>query len=97
MRLGVAKTLVDEYLRELETSIGEELCLLADDTIESSCGWVFFFNSKEFVRTRSLKHTLVGNGPLFVDKNTGAVVQFGTAYPVDDYIDYYEKTGSVLS
>lgn len=94
--LYLAQTQVEDYLKELETSVGEELCVLPDETVECSSGWVFFFNSKKFIRTGDPKYGLAGNGPLLVNKNTGDIVQLGTAYPVEDYIAHYEKTGAVL-
>ena len=35
--------------------------------------------------------TLVGNAPYIVNKYTGEVIETGTAYPIEEYIEEYEK------
>lgn len=97
MSLSSAQERVEEYLKDLEAGAGDELRIVAEQTIECPAGWVFFFNSKTFIEMGDPKYALAGNGPLLVNKNTGDIVQLGTAYPVNDYIDHYEKTGTVLS
>ena len=94
--LESAQDRIEEYITKLEASTGEALCVLTEETIECASGWVFFFNSSEFIKTGNPKYALAGNAPILVDKSTGATVPLGTAYPVADYIDHYTKTGDVL-
>jgi hypothetical protein len=58
-------------------------------TEEASWCWVFFFNTREYLVTGALRHCLTGNGPLLVDKRSGAVLQAGTAHPVEHYLAAY--------
>ncbi len=63
--------------------------ILEKHTIETQSAWVFFYNTKEFAETRSI-HRLAGNGPIFVNKKTGAVKFYGSLPPVKDIIKAYE-------
>jgi hypothetical protein len=44
---------------------------------------VFFYNT---LQTGELRDCLAGNGPLLVDKGSGALRQVGTAHPVEHYL-----------
>ena len=91
-----AQSIAIASVAEIARSAGTELQLLEDQTIERPFGWVFFYNSQQFLETQDLKYALAGNGPLIVDKRDARVLQLGTAYPVDEYIEHYEKTDEVL-
>lgn len=96
LTISSAQDRVEKYLKNLEASAGDELCILVGETIECRSGWVFFFNSRKFLQTGDPKYTLAGNGPVLVDMRSGEVVQLGTAHAVRDYIAHYESTGAVL-
>ncbi len=68
-----------------------KLALQEDKTMETSFGWVFFYNTEEFLKTRDNKHRLVGNAPIIVDKNDGSYQFTGTARRIDYYIKEYER------
>jgi hypothetical protein len=59
------------------------------ETLEADWCWVFFYNSRAFYETGELRESLVGNGPLLVDKQTGALHVAGTAHTVEYYLDEY--------
>ena len=44
-------------------------------TLSYDWGWVFFWNSQQFIETGDDKHELWGNNPYRVNKNTGEGVQ----------------------
>jgi hypothetical protein len=92
-----AKSMARDFVHRLEVEAGEELMLLDDVVLQRSFGWVFFYNTKRFLKTKSARDALAGNGPLLVDKTRSRVVQLGTAHPVEEYLEYYERTGSVLA
>ena len=68
-----------------------ELAIIDDETIEKEYGWVFFYETKEYLKTGDILDTVVGNAPYIVNKYTGEVIETGTAYPIEDYIAEYEK------
>jgi Immunity protein 35 len=66
--LELARAAADEIVRSLERSTGVELALSESKTVEIEAGWVFFYNSREFLRTGNPISGLAGNGPIFVDR-----------------------------
>jgi len=55
------------------------------DTQELSWGWVFFYNSKEYLETSDVIYALAGNAPIVVTRE-GDVIETGTARPLNDYL-----------
>lgn len=50
----------------LASNAGDSFELLPDETQDTGAGWVFFFNSSDFVRSGNPVDALAGNGPLLV-------------------------------
>jgi len=66
-------------------------CLILDEhTIEREWGWVFFYQSREFVETGEARTMLSGNAPIIVCRHDGTLRHTGTALPVEKYIEEYE-------
>jgi hypothetical protein len=76
----IAQAHLESVRMPLSCSIMPEL------TQERPAGWLFFWNSDAFIRSRSIDHSLVGNGPLFILKATGAVVRLGTATSAEEQL-----------
>lgn len=66
---GEAKARAEETVVAIGASAGINLVIVHDQTVEVPEGWVFFYNSKEFVETRNFLSRLAGNGPIFVDRS----------------------------
>ncbi len=64
----------------LAQAVGDQFELLSDLTKETEKGWVFFFNTVEFVRTRNPASALAGNGPILVTRE-GVVHELPSAIP----------------
>jgi hypothetical protein len=71
-----------------------ELALQEDSTLETEFGWVFFYNSVEFVRTGDMHFALGGNAPFIIDRSSGELTVTGTALPLDHYIEQYRRNRS---
>ena len=63
----LATSLAKDRIDEIAASVGDEFAILAEKTVETDSGWVFFYNSKEFIETRNPIASLAGNGPIFVN------------------------------
>jgi len=66
LTLEVALSLANMRLSELASMAGDEFVIFDESTIQIDSGWVFFYNSKEFVETGNPVSSLGGNGPIFV-------------------------------
>ncbi|CAN4277994.1 YrhB family protein [Pseudoxanthomonas sp. LjRoot125] len=73
---------------------GDSLIILHERTMEKPWGWVFFYTSKQFHETGDFRFALAGNAPYIVERETGRLIETGTAVPLDEYIANYERTGS---
>ena len=85
------KKIINKHLKKIQVSIGEEIVLIDEATIEKDFGWVFFYDSKKGVDTGNFLDSLYGNTPLIVDREDGCVYETGTAYPVEVYIENYKR------
>jgi hypothetical protein len=80
-----AKALAAETVAALGEASGDEFVLVCRQTIEVNEGWIFFYNSREFVETGDPISALAGNGPIFVDRN-GDVRRLPSGVPWDEAI-----------
>ncbi len=85
--------LMQKYLAHVESGVGEKLVIVAEATREKDFGWVFFYQSEAYLKSGEMSHMLLGNAPVIVDKNSGELIETGTAYPTEQYIENYEKYG----
>ena len=92
-RFSPVSALVEKEINEPGSFSTEDLRLviLDEHTIEKEWGWVFFYNTEQYAKSEDIIDTLVGNAPYIVNKNTGELVETGTAYPIEDYIEEYES------
>jgi Immunity protein 35 len=90
-----AKLIVLQELEKMENAQYPDdkftLQLMEEETIEKDFGWVFFYNSKEFLEDHNLSYQLAGNSPIIVDRQDGSVHKTGTAHSIDYYIREYEN------
>ena len=89
--LNAARRVAEAYIVNMAGRIGVDLVLLEESTRECQGGWVFFYDSRQYVETGSISHALAGNAPIIVSKRTGEVSVTGTARPVEDYIREFER------
>lgn len=87
--LKEAEAIAKKYLDNLQGGGGSPVQLAK--TQEESFGWVFFYQSKDYMETGNLGSMLAGNAPFIVDNRTGAVHVLGTAHPADVYIREYAR------
>jgi hypothetical protein len=80
-----AKGIASRRLLEIARKSGEDLVLVETDTLQIDRGWLFFYNSSEFLRTGDPVHALAGNGPLLVTFD-GAVTELPSSVPWRQYL-----------
>lgn len=82
----VKKELSQKFLKE-----GLNVELLNNETIEESFGWVFFYNTIEYIETGNPSYALIGNSPIIVNREDGSVNYTGTANDIEFYINEYKR------
>ena len=53
-------------------------------------GWVFVYQSKEYLESGDFSDMWVGNGPLLVNRFTGNVHRFGSHRPTSHFVWMYQ-------
>jgi hypothetical protein len=92
--VGEATSLARKYVQDLARECGVPLNLLEGETIERDFGWCFFFDAQPLPGSRETETLLAGNAPVIIDRRDGSLHETGTAYPVEHYLDNYERTGT---
>jgi hypothetical protein len=82
-----AEALVKSWV-ELATDGKAELLL--NETISKPYGWIFFYQSKQFLKTNKFSDMLLGNAPILVRRD-GELKVFGTAKSIEQYLEEYER------
>ncbi len=62
-----------------------------EKTIQKSYGWIFFFNSKDFLLTRNYSASVIGCGPLVVMSRSGRVIPLGSSLDPEKKIFQFEQ------
>jgi len=70
---------------------GDELVVLEDQTLERSFGWVFFYQTEPYLRTRDIRFMRPGIAPFVVDRFDGTVTFLTSSLPPDVAIDDFER------
>jgi hypothetical protein len=88
----IAKAYIEaNQLRPVEQTDGNKLILFEEETIEKVYGWYFFSAPSKLIETGDFRYTVMGNVPFLVEKESGNLIEFGTPYPIEHYIEEYEK------
>ena len=82
--------IAQKKVQELEKASGDQFEILQNKVICAERGWIFFYNTSEFILTGNPIDSLAGNAPLFV-MHSGDILQLSTATPwelvVGNYVD----------
>jgi len=66
--------------------------ILKDRVLKKPYGWIFCYQSAEFIATGNPLHALAGNAPIIIDRCDGEIRVMGTARPLSEYIAKYESS-----
>ena len=92
LNFETAKKMVEAQINACYHIEGDELVVLEEKTLEKEYGWIFFYNSRRFLKTGDVNDMLAGNAPIVVNKRTGKLTWLGTAEPVENYVRRYEES-----
>ena len=80
-----ATALAREQIERLQRDAGCTLSMRPELTADTANGWVFFYNSEEFIVTQLPSTALAGNGPIFVNHD-GEVHLLGTQLGWEEHV-----------
>jgi hypothetical protein len=71
----IARRIVKEFVEYLPfESLSEDKLVIIDKyTVEKPYGWIFSYNTQKFLETGDYSYSVVGNGPVIVNRKTGEV------------------------
>ncbi len=92
-----AKKMATEFINSSSTDeeINNDLIIVDKATIEKPYGWIFSYDSRKFLDTGDFTYSILGNGPIVVDKETMEVRELGGGPYVERFISEYEKNREV--
>ena len=70
-----------------------DFVIIEEATLERDFGWVIFYDSRLHNETGMFRHAIAGNAPLIVERDTGRILETGTAYSIERYLIAYRLTG----
>ncbi len=87
--------IAEKHLKEIETEADIPLIYLKEWVTKKKYGNIYRYTSKEYYETGDEEHAVAGNGPFLVEKKTGEIITFGTAFSDEYYIELYEKENNI--
>ena len=74
---------------EISLHFPGSLILLESYTEEHDFGWIFYYNTPEFVKTGISE--IAGNAPFIITKDKGQIYITGTAGTTESYIEKFKQ------
>ena len=84
-----AEKAVLDLLKKTEKELGVQL--LISEVVEKDFGWIFLFDTREYVETGNARSRLAGNAPLIFDKLDGVIYISGTSDTLESYVEQYRR------
>ena len=82
-----ARTRAEELLdAEVRPWLDDDVVIDSAATVHTDTYWVFFYNTRAYLETKSIIHALAGNGPIIVSVNDGRTRLAGSATPWEDQV-----------
>lgn len=85
---------LEQAIKKIKSEISRILVeddeIVITDIIEKPTYWVFLYNSRKFVKTQNPSFMLLGNAPIIVEKKGLSIIETGTAYSLEYYLNLYE-------
>jgi len=82
-----AEVIVEQAIAKLQPPAPDDKWAVdSNRTKHFERGWVIYFTSAEYLRTKDPLLAVAGNAPYLVDWKTGECFDTGTAYPLEHYV-----------
>lgn len=86
-----ASQLVVDKLQELFGGTNKDIIIDERKTIEKMFGWIFSYNTRQFIDLGDHKYKLVGSGPVIVNKYDHAIHLCGPLDVMNNFVEKYER------
>ena len=86
-----AKSVAQRVLDEPDPYWPDRPPLIITNVEAHRLGWLFYYQSQEYLRTGDFSTILAGNGPILVSSEDGRYVRVGTAPPFAERIAEAER------
>jgi Immunity protein 35 len=86
-----AVEVAERYIAEVNTDHGKSYALMHDKTVCREFGWLFVYNTREYIETGSFLKAALGNTPLIVDRTTGDLAVCPAGLSVPECITWFEN------
>ncbi len=80
----------EQALSIAQGRVPEDCALIEDATRELPDGWYFHFQSKAYLQSGDERELLFGHAGMIVNKQTGEVVELGSAFNLDRHFSVYQ-------
>lgn len=84
-----ARAIVEQYVSDLRIEVDVEV----SGGHEFDFGWIFYYQSTEYLQTREMGTQLVGQGPILIDRFTATLWAMGSALTEELCVENYRATG----
>ena len=84
-----AQKAVLEYLNTHYKVPNDELIIV--DSLDKEYGWIFFYDSRQYLESHDKQYAIAGNAPVAVEKSDGSLHFLNTVQSVEEMIADYEK------
>ena len=74
----------------VRVTTGDHAVIVNESTLKRPYGWVFFYESRDFISSGKMRDKLAGNAPILVDRVNAEIRITGTARPLNVYLEEYE-------
>jgi hypothetical protein len=80
---AMATDIAQKKIEHLAAEVGDRFDIVPGETRCVDLGWIFFYNSADYIRTGNPMDSLVGNGPILVLRD-GRIIQLPTSVPWEE-------------
>lgn len=74
----------------VKQKLPETMDIVDKHTVEKDYGWVFFAQTKKYIRSEEITHIAIGFGGTLVEKTTGKIYKFGSVFSLEENLKIYE-------
>ena len=84
-----ARAIAERFLLEHGENVTGGVAIIEQKTLDRPYGWIFFYNSKQYLENGNPLEALGGNGPLVVARSDGRVTALsGAAEPTASIAEF---------